>query len=316
VTELRVPVIAAAGNHDSKSRLEFGSKLYSKSGYHIFGTLKAEVDPVTLHDDFGEVRFYPVPWVHPAQVRVLFNNTGVRTFDDAYRLLLEKNTLDESIRNIAVAHGFFARLGGSDPEKELITSDSEINIGGMDIVDSAYFTRFDYTALGHLHMPQCAGGEHMRYSGSLLKYSVSEERQKKSCTIIELLKKGEMQVTTVPIPAMRDVRSITGSFDDLMEPDYHQNKSFDDYVFADITDFGVLYPMEKLRTLFPNLLGLRFASQSGGLEDVQLNAANTPQMSTLELFKRFYRDTYDAEMPDESLAFLTQVIQKSEVTCE
>ena len=316
VTKLRVPVIAAAGNHDSKSRLEFGSKLYSESGYHIFGTVKADVGYVTLHDDFGQVRIYPVPWLHPAEMRVLLENPDIKTFDDAYRLLLEKITIDENVRNIAVAHGFFARLGGSEAEKELITSDSEINVGGMDIADSKYFAKFDYTALGHLHMPQRAGGEYVRYSGSLLKYSVSEERQKKSFTIIELHKKGDVKVTTMPIPALRDVRSITGSFGELMEPDYHQNKNFDDYVFADVTDFGVLYPMEKLRTLFPNLLGLRFALEPGAPEDFALQSRSTAQISTLELFRRFYRDTYAEEMTAESLEFLTKVIQKSEVAGE
>ena len=307
VTELHVPVIVAAGNHDSKSRLEFGSKLYSGSGYHVFGTVKMDAECVTLCDDFGEVKFYPVPWLHPAEMRVLLENADIKTFDDAYRLLLEEYTLDEGVRNVTVAHGFFAALH-SNAQKELITSDSEINIGGMDIVDSAYFSRFDYTALGHLHAPQRAGGEHIRYSGSLLKYSVSEERQKKSCTVIELGKKGDIRVTTVPIPALRDVRSVTGSFDELMEPDYHQNKNFGDYVFANITDFGVLYPMEKLRTLFPHILGLRFVSEAGAPEDFELQSQSTPKMSMLELFKRFYRDTYAAEMPQESLAFLKEVI--------
>lgn len=313
VTELRVPVVAIAGNHDSASRLEFGSRLYQNSGYYVFGLSSEEQPPVILRDEFGELRLHPLPWIHPAQARAMFE-AEIKTFDDAYRVLLERRAekIDSDVRNIALAHGFFAGLKSDAAKKEIITSDSEINIGGMDVADSVYFSAFDYTALGHLHAPQKAGGENIRYSGSPLKYSLSEENQKKSCVIVELGAKNDVQTQLVPIPASHDVRSITGCFDELMEPSFHENRQFDDFVFANITDSGVLYPMEKLRTLFPNLLGLRFITQDESFASPELGSVATSQPSVLEMFQRFYKDAKSVDMPDDRLEFVREILEEIE----
>src|SRR5690554_7551712 len=45
---------------------------------------------------------------------------------------------------------------------------------------AACFDGFDYVALGHLHRPQTVGESRIRYSGSLLKYSLSEAGHEKS----------------------------------------------------------------------------------------------------------------------------------------
>lgn len=320
VAELHVPVLAIAGNHDSASRLEFGSKLYAGGGYHVFGTAKPSEPPVILQDDFGEVRFYAIPWLHPAEMRAMYEDsakesgTVIKTFDDAYRVFLADmgKRLDKNVRNVAIAHGFFAGIA-SHAEKEILVSDSELHIGGMDIADSGCFADFDYTALGHLHAPQRAGAEHIRYSGSPLKYSLSEERQRKSCAIVELKAKGAREITLIDIPATHDVRSINGTFDELMEPTYHTNTAFDDYVFANITDSGALYPMEKLRTLFPNLLGLRFVTEAEAFSPPDLRSQTEQKLSVLELFERFYKDAKGTDMPEEGLAFLREVIGKNTV---
>lgn len=307
---LGVPVIAVAGNHDSATRLEFGSALYRAGGYYVFGPARQPQQPVVLRDGFGDVWFHPVPWLHPAEARAIFPDEGIKTFDDAYRVLLESRAadIDRNKRNVAVAHGFFAPLGAKNQsEREMLTSESEISVGGMDIADSGYFSAFNYTALGHLHAPQRAGGETVRYSGSPLKYSLSEENQRKSCVIATIGEDGETDVRTIEIPATHDVRSVTGSFDELMEPSFHPNKQFNDYVFANVTDSGILYPMEKLRTLFPNLLGLRFITPEADFRPPEISSG--PRLTTLELFLRFYKDAKSADMPQDRLDYLYDVMQ-------
>jgi len=254
--ELGIPVLAVAGNHDSPGRLQFGSSLYRRSGYHVVGAPASPLQRVTLQSGEAEADITLIPYLHLADARALCPEAGIRTFDDAYRELLGgQPPLRPEVRNLAVAHGFFSNLGGNaDP---LLTSDSEIGIGGMDIVDSAHFAGYDYVALGHLHAPQRAGAN-LRYSGSPLKYSLSEEHQKKSVTIVELKEGGEPSLELVPVPALRDVRTVQGVLDDLLEPSFHQNKQFGDYVFAEVLGEECAYPMQKLRTLFPKLLGLRF----------------------------------------------------------
>lgn len=309
VGRMGVPVLAVAGNHDSASRLEFGSSLYAASGYHISGQVRGEIARVTLADAHGPVDFWLLPYLNPADVRMLFPGEEVRTYDDAYRVLLENNLpgLDAGRRHVAIAHGFFSAIGGK-ADKALLTSDSEINVGGMDIADSGCFAPFDYTALGHLHAPQQAGYDHVRYAGSPLKYSLSEERQRKSFTVVELGAKGQVEISSAPVAALRDVRTIQGSLDELLEPASHDNTRFDDYVFANLTDTGALYPMEKLRKLFPHLLGLRLLGDGGGaMPEIRLGGAS-PRLSPEEMFQRFYREVKGHDMPADTLAFLQEVL--------
>lgn len=303
--ELGIPVLAVAGNHDSPGRLQFGSSLYRRSGYHVVGAPASPFQRVTLRRGEAEADITLVPYLHLADARALCPEAGIRTFDDAYRELLGgQPPLRPGVRNLAVAHGFFSNLGGdADP---LLTSDSEIGIGGMDIVDSAHFAGYDYVALGHLHAPQRAGTA-TRYSGSPLKYSLSEEHQKKSVTIVELKGGGEPSLELVPVPALRDVRTVQGALDDLLEPSFHQNKQFGDYVFAEVLGEECAYPMQKLRTLFPKLLGLRFRAQAeaAALPMPRMQARQQiSRLTTEDLFCRFFRESRGHEIPPAHLEAL------------
>ena len=73
--------------------------------------------------------------------------------------------------------------------------------------------KFDYVALGHIHSPQSVGVEHIRYSGSPLKYSLSEANNSKSLPIITLENKGKLSIEYVPLTAMRDIRYLKGKLE-------------------------------------------------------------------------------------------------------
>ncbi|MDR2932633.1 MAG: exonuclease SbcCD subunit D [Oscillospiraceae bacterium] len=308
VGHMGIPVIAIAGNHDSAGRLEFGSALYKTSGYYIYGRPQKDVTPVVLRDPFGEVAFFPIPYLHPADVRVLFDDPGIKTFDSAYHVLMAHNEeyIDNGRRNIALAHGFFSNLSDA-VDKTLITSDSEVSIGGMDIADAACFSRFDYTALGHLHAPQWTIAQKMRYAGSPLKYSLSEERQHKSVTVIDLRDKGRLSFNETPLIPKRNVRVIRGTFDALSAPASHADGHFDDYVFAEISGDTVTYPMEKLRVLFPNILGLAFTDATEYRPDIKMTAQHG-RLPIEDLFTRFYRDMKGEDIPADRLALLRDCI--------
>lgn len=305
--ELGVPILAVAGNHDSGARLEFAGALLRSVGYHIAGKPRKEMLRVTLTDRHGPVVFWLLPYLFPADVRTLLPDSGARTFQAAYDALLEENLphLDRSVRNVMIAHGFFAGL------EPVILSESELSVGGMDAVGAAAFQAFDYAALGHLHAPQRVG-EVARYSGSPLKYSLSEENQRKSVTLVELGAPGSTAgIREIPVPALHDVRRIAGRFDDLMNPDLHQNKGFEDYVFAEISDEGVLYAMEKLRTLFPRILGVSLPFREPDGEAIQIGAARQ-RLSMEQHFARFYRESTGEELPEEHEAVLEEIIQSLE----
>ena len=75
----------------------------------------------------------------------------------------------------------------------------ELSIGGLEQVSADLFRDFDYVALGHIHGPQKIGRETLRYCGTPLKYSFSEAGHKKSVTVVELLEKGNVAVSTRPL---------------------------------------------------------------------------------------------------------------------
>ena len=88
VLELHTPVIAIAGNHDSPSRLHFGSKIMEQNGLHMAGRLTKELQPGILHDAFGPVHFHLVPYCDPSMVRNVFDDEEVRSHQDAARKIM------------------------------------------------------------------------------------------------------------------------------------------------------------------------------------------------------------------------------------
>ena len=188
VAELKLPVLAIAGNHDSPQRLAFGAGLYRSSGLYLAAVPQREIQRVTLADQWGEADFWLLPYLTPADGKTLFPQQSPRTFQEAYQLIISQNLprLTPGRRNVLVAHGFFCRLSAEHPVGQLETCESETTIGAADLVDAALFDPFHYCAFGHLHGSQRAGAERMRYCGSPLAYSVSEERQKKSVLSVEL----------------------------------------------------------------------------------------------------------------------------------
>ncbi len=305
--KLGIPVLTVAGNHDSGARLEFAGELLGAMGYHVAGKPKKELVRVTLTDRYGPVVFWLLPYLFPADVRALIPKSDARTFQAAYEVLLKENLplMDKNVRNVVVAHGLFS---GQEP---VILSESEWSVGGMDAVSAALFQDFDYAALGHLHAPQKVEAK-VRYSGSPLKYSLSEENQRKSVSLVEIGAPGSFaHVREIPVPALHDVRRIGGHFDDLMNPDWHKNKNFEDYVFAEILDEGVLYAMEKLRTLFPRILGVSLPFREIEGDTVQIGAARE-RMTMEQHFARFYQESTGEELPEEHRAVLGELVEALE----
>ncbi|WP_438895089.1 metallophosphoesterase family protein, partial [Bacillus cereus group sp. BC329] len=85
-----------------------------------------------------------------------------------------------------------------------------------DCVNHQHFLPFDYVALGHLHQPQYKGQDYIRYSGSLMKYSFSEQYHKKGMTLVELNQEGFVSAQPIPLTAPHDMRIIEGELETLL----------------------------------------------------------------------------------------------------
>ncbi len=307
--DLGLPVLCIAGNHDSPSRLQFGSGLYRAGGLHMAARPRPELDRVTLEDSYGPVHFYLLPYLTPSDGKNLFpdQKNDIRSFQDAHRVLMEANRdrIPWGERNILVAHGFFAPADRPDPGADALRTDSEVVVGGADLVDSGLFTDFDYGAFGHLHAPQAAGADHLRYCGSPLAYSVSEEGQQKQVLSVTLEEKGSLQIQPVRFPPLRRVRTVTGTLEELLDPTQGEFSS-DDYVLVNIlTDTTLLGAAERVRNVYPHYLAIRYRSTVQ--QEVAVGAnARLARLTLEEAFAGFFREVTGRELTDEERALAAE----------
>lgn len=313
VQELKIPVLAIAGNHDGSRRLDFGSALYRASGLYMAAVPKAEIERVTLADPHGPVDFWLLPYISPADARTLFPHCDAHTFSDAYRVFLEANLpqMDKSRRNVLVAHGFFSGFSG-EVETQLITSDSELSIGATDVADSALFADFDYCAFGHLHAPQRAGGEKMRYCGSPLRYSVSEQHQHKALLSVTLGRAGQLVCEQHPLEPLRRLYSVEGTLDDLCAPTGGSLISRD-YVYVTLLTQGTeLAAAQRVRNLYPNYLGISYRSPAQ--EALLLGGGEALKKRTLpQAFAEFYNTVTGRELAPAQRELVASVARQTGV---
>lgn len=170
---------------------------------------------------------------------------------------------------------------------------------------------FDYIALGHLHAPQSAGASHIRYGGSPLKYSVSEARQKKGFTLVELGEKGTMELTFLNPPLKRDLRAVKGTLDSLLA----DNEPSEDYIMVTLTDEGaVLDAMPRLREKFSRILGLRFAAREQDISAEDFHQAfqrveHLEKLTPFQLFERFYEQVRGESLSEQRKELIQKAIR-------
>lgn len=298
VIGLDTPVLAIAGNHDSPDRIGFGSRMMESRGLYLAGQLRDHMKPVVLRDEFGEVHVHLVPYADPAQVRHAFGDDAIRTHDDAMRAITARleELMDPNARHIFVGHAFVTPRG----EAAANTSDSErpLSIGGAEHVSAAYFAKFHYTALGHLHGAHHVWNETIRYAGSPLKYSVSEERHVKGFYAVELDGEGRATAEKRLLMPLRDMRRVTAYIEELERHEYNE-----DYVYVTLLNENpVLYPMEKIRAVYPNAMHVE--RRPAGAEEPDAEAVlrreteRRSELDPVEHFASFYREVKGMPLDD------------------
>ena len=298
-----VPVVAIAGNHDSPRRVGFGAGLLRAQGLHVVGPLDPTFRPVVLADAHGPVHVHPIPYAEPTDVRIALENDEPRTCDAAMRALTAACERAPDARHVAIAHAFVVGGEASDSERPLA-------VGGADTVSVEAFDGFHYTALGHLHRPQRAGGrENVRYSGSLLKYSFSEAEHRKGVLLVDLDADGATSIEQVALTPRRDVRVVEGAFADLLAGP-PPGESREDYLLVRLTDEGTLHdPMARLQQVYPNALQLQRSVLALGDGDGAAPRGHRT-MSELDLFTDFYTHATGGPLDPDARAVLEEVLRE------
>ncbi|MBR6812016.1 MAG: exonuclease SbcCD subunit D [Oscillospiraceae bacterium] len=300
-----VTALIISGNHDSSERLAFGSRLFEKSGIHISPVYNGVTQCITLSDEHGEMRFHLLPFIKPAHVKRFFPDESIESYTDAVRVAAAQMNIDKNVRNVLLTHQFVTGALTCDSE--------EVSVGGSDNVDASVFEDFDYVALGHIHGPQNIGSNRIRYCGTPLKYSFSEAKHYKSVTVCELGAKGELNLTTVPLTPLHDMRNIRGSFDEITCKEFYSQQTRDDYLHIILTDEeDVPEAVGRLRLIYPNMMKLSYDNTRTRSDGEISESADIKRKSPLELFEELYNIQNNKPMSEAQRTFALELIESIE----
>lgn len=310
-----IPVLMIAGNHDSGQRLDYARDILKRQQIYIAGnppeTESDFLKKVVLEDEEGAVNFYLLPFLKPGYVRAVFPDHPPESYQEAVSRLLDREAaagnLDWNERNVLLSHQFYTG-GGNEAQ----TCDSEtFSVGGIDRIDSGTVQRFDYVALGHLHGAQQAGAGHIRYCGTLLKYSVSEAAHEKSLHLVTLGKKGKpAQIGQLPLHPLRDVRAVRGMLQEILDQAKPENR--EDYISVTLTDETDPYkPKEQLERVYTHILEVRMDNTRTRRKLAEFETEET-LTDPLTAFGDFYREIQGKELTEDQRKIMENVLERAE----
>lgn len=330
--DYKVPLFVVSGNHDGAERLEVGRSMLSESGIHIWGSPHHALQPFEFESFDGRVAICPMPFSEPRRIGdalglnsseskpvdpdmtddTLFSYVddkdqeavalNLHNYDQMYQAWSDYlyKQVPKQMRSIAISHAFV--MGG-----EVGGSERTLPVGGSEQVSPHVFKNFHYTALGHLHGPQRMGADHIRYSGSPLKYSFDEHEQKKSFTIIDLDTNGKVDISTIPVEAKRDVVILEGYFEDLLNNTALQTKHKDDYVQARLLDtMPIMDGMAKLRQVYHRCMTIELAGRIA-TPVVDMGDAVFKELDERQLFNQFAETVWKEPLTEAEQSYIDSV---------
>ena len=330
--DYKVPLFVVSGNHDGAERLEVGRSMLSRSGIHIWGSPHHALQPFEFESSDGKVAICPMPFSEPRRIGdalglsaseskpvdtksedSLFSYVesderesesvfNLHNYDQMYRAWSDclYQQVPKGMPSLAISHAFV--MGG-----EVGGSERTLSVGGSEQVSPHVFKNFHYTALGHLHGPQRMGADHIRYSGSPLKYSFDEQGQKKSFTIIDMDTKGKVDISTIPVEAKRDVVILEGYFEDLLNNTALQTKHKDDYVQARLLDtMPIMDGMAKLRQVYHRCMTIELAGRIA-TPVVDMGDVVFKELDERQLFNQFAETVWKEPLTEAEQSYIDSV---------
>lgn len=298
-----VNVFVISGNHDSPERISYGGRMMTENKIFLSPVYDGNVKPITLNDDYGEVNFYLLPFVRPADIRRYFPDENIENYTDAVKVAIDNMNVDFSERNILVTHQFVTGAELSESE--------DIIVGGTDNVSGEVFDGFDYVALGHIHREQTVGKDNIRYCGTPLKYSFSEAKNIKSVTILDFNDKGNIEYSKIPLTPFRNMREIRGTYYELTLKSSYESTNTEDYLHITLTDEeDIPDAIGKLRSIYPNIMKLDYdnlRTRGSGIVDA---IENIESKSPFELFADLFKQQNNQDMSEEQEEIMRNLIDK------
>lgn len=296
-----LPVLAINGNHDSAVRLNTGSDWFKATNLYMNTKLKDAFTPVVI----GDTQFFLLPYFELPAARNYFKDTEIHNLNDAMKLIFGqmKAHFENDKKHVLVAHFFAAGSSHCD-------SETQVEVGGLDAVALDLMEDFDYVALGHLHSKNALHHPRMKYSGSPVKFSVSEAQDEKGVWIIDTDQKDEM-TKWVPLTPKNDIVVLQESFATLTDPKFYRQVGDDQFVAIRLTDKEIIPNiMNRLREFYPRVIS--FQRQNGRNAISQESGQEIKKLTPLEMLETFYYEATGDELSLVQKKFAKEELAKAE----
>ncbi len=297
-------VAVIAGNHDHPRRLRAVAPLLALGRVHV-------VTEPTRPNDGGVLRL-PLAGSPDVQLAMLpfVSKRGIvraealmeqpafelaQAYSERMRRLIEALTagFHSECVNVLVAHAFVlgGEAGGGERAAHLVEEYA--------VPAAAFPPTAGYVALGHLHRAQrIPGGGRLHYCGSPLPLDFGESEQPKQVNVVELEPGVPGAVRAVRLTAGRRLRTITGSFDELMSG--AERADDDDWLRLIVRDAPRAGLAAELRECYgERAVDIRI--ESTGIDAPQRRLADQHARSPVELFDEFLADRGESDPRVRSL---------------
>jgi len=210
-------------------------------------------------------------------------NDGIKAYyEKAYNKAKE---LNQNAPIIAMGH--LTTVGGRTSESE-----RDIYIGGtLDIGGDYLASMFDYVALGHLHINQTVGNEHVRYSGSPIPLSFSESKNTQKVNLVTINNSADenVKVEELEVPLTKKLQVIKGDLETIKK----ELKAIEDkstWIEVHIKDDNPMFANTEIRELASKLeliiLAVKIEKSEKQLRAKELKAISLDELSVQEVFEK------------------------------
>lgn len=293
-----LPVLAISGNHDSAIRLGTGAHWFAKEGLYVSTTLSTAFHPVTI----GDTQFFLLPFLGIQEARNYFEDDQIKDVNQAMERIVAamKKQFAPNKKHVLVAHFFAA---GS---KRTADSETLVEVGGLSAVATSTLTPFDYVALGHLHNRQALQESRIKYSGSPLKFSVSEACQEKGVWVVDT---NPFAARWIPLPPVHDIHLLKGTFADLV--DQHSDYPHDDFYDIELADQERIPDvLNRLREYYPRIVSLHRSHIAQTVD--QVASKRRIKEDPLELLADFYQQTMGTALTPQQKKWARETLKTAE----
>jgi exonuclease SbcD len=335
----QLDIVVIAGNHDSPGRLEAPGPLLEAHGTVVIGNVARKDDGeidldrllVPLHGNDGTVQAWvlAIPFLRPGDVpRVAQPADGSAPIDPylhgIIRLYRQAHALAQAQRQpgqAIVAMGHCHMIDGTAS----LESERRIVIGGTEALPAAMFDdAIAYAALGHLHLAQRVGKQdHLRYSGSPLPLSFAEVGYTHQVVLVDLADGRATAITPLPVPRavpllripatpapLKDVLAALVALD-LPDLPGHARPFLEVRVLLDAPEPSLRAQIEAALEGKPVRLAKIEPTRKAATQqeaDAVLTLDQLAQMQPDDIFRRLYKQKYDADAPHEQLSAFAELM--------